>query len=268
MFFQDFLQFPFLQRAVVASVLIAPMLAGLGVFVTLRGMALFGEGIAHASLAGIAIAVLAGVAPLPIAIAWAVLVALALFWFERKTRLSSDTLIGIAFTASMALGVVLMSMTKGYQPELMTYLFGNVLAIGMMDVYAIAALFVMMGLWLWRVFRPLTFLSLSEETAAVSGIRTQWHTLALYVMLAIATVLGVKILGIILISALLIIPPATSRLITGSFKSYFFAAIVLSEIAVLAGLFISYQFNLPSGASIVLVSTALFFFGLIFKRRI
>ena len=112
MFFQDLLQFPFLQRAVMASVLIAPMLASLGVFVTLRGMALFGEGIAHASLAGIAIAVLAGMAPLPIAIAWAIFVALALFWFERKTRLSSDTLIGIAFTASMALGVVLMSLTK------------------------------------------------------------------------------------------------------------------------------------------------------------
>src|SRR3989338_3457600 len=258
MFFQDLLQFPFLQRAVMASVLIAPMLASLGVFVTLRGMALFGEGIAHASLAGIAIAVLAGMAPLPIAIAWAIFVALALFWFERKTRHSSDTLIGIAFTASMALGVVLMSLTKGYQPELLTYLFGNILAISITDVYAIAGLFLVMGFWLWRVFRPLTLLSLSEETAAVSGIRTQWHTLALYVMLAITTVLGVKILGIILISALLIIPPATSRLLTGSFKSYFYAAVVLSEFAVIIGLFLSYQFNLPSGASIVLVSTALF----------
>ena len=135
-------------------------------------------------------------------------------------------------------------------------------------MYAIAGLFLVMGFWLWRVFRPLTLLSLSEETAAVSGIRTQWHTLALYVMLAITTVLGVKILGIILISALLIIPPATSRLLTGSFKSYFYAAVVLSEFAVIIGLFLSYQFNLPSGASIVLVSTALFFLGLIFKRKV
>jgi len=267
MFLEDLLQFPFLQRAVMASVMIAPMLASLGVFVTLRGMALFGEGIAHASLAGIAIAVLAGVAPLPVALAWAIFVALALFWFERKTRLSSDTLIGIAFTASMALGVVLMSLTKGYQPELITYLFGNILAIGMADVYAIAGLFFVMGIWLLKVFRPLTLLSLSEETAAVAGIRTQRHTLVLYVMLAIATVLGVKILGIILISALLIIPPASSRLMTGTFKSYFFVAVALSEVAVLAGLYLSYQFNLPSGASIVLVSTALFFLGLLFRRK-
>lgn len=251
--------YPFMQRALLSGVLLALVLASLGIFVTLRKMAFFGDGIAHASLAGIAIALLAGVAPLPVALAWAIFVALLIYWLERRTRLPSDTLIGIFFTASMALGVVLMSFSRGFQPEIISFLFGSILSIRTLDAVVIALIsFVILG-WLAVSFRQLVFMSLSEESAKVSGIRVEPQKVLLYVALALATVLGVKMLGIILVSALLIIPPATARLLSGHFRSYVVLSLVLSEIFVILGLVLSFLYDLPSGAVIVLVGTAGFF---------
>lgn len=247
-----------MQRAIIAGLILGILLASLGVIATLRKMSFFGEGVAHASLAGIAVAMLADVAPLPIAIIWSVLVALIIYWLERSTKLHSDTVIGILFTASMAFGVILMSQTAGYQPELISFLFGSILAIRSIDLYIIGGLALIIMLWFVPSIKQLTYLSLSEESATVSGIKTKTQTLLFYIALSIATVLGVKILGIILVSALLILPAATGRLLSKSFKSYFTVSIIISEITILLGLFLSYIKDLPSGASIVLVGTAFF----------
>lgn len=249
---------PFMVRALVSGAILAALLASLGVFVTLRKMAFFSDGIAHASLAGIAIAVLAGLAPLPVALAWAVVIAPLIWKLERDTRLPSDTVIGIFFTASMALGVVLMSFSKGYQPDLVSYLFGSILAIRTVDVAITAALGAAIMAWLVASFRQVTYLSLAEESAVVSGIRVDAHTVALYVALAVATVLGVKVLGIVLVSALLVLPAAASRMLSGSFKEFFIGSILLAELMMLAGLVLSFAYDLPSGATIVLVGSAVF----------
>ncbi len=259
MVFLQMFSYPFMQRAFLAGALLALLLAGLGIFVTLRRMAFFGDGIAHSSLAGIAIAVLAGLAPLPVALAWAVLVALFIYRLERSTRLASDTLIGIFFTASMALGIVLMSFTKGYQPELVSYLFGSILAIQSVDLAIIAVLAAAIGGWLIWSSRSLIYMSLAPEPAEVAGVPVGRNTLILYVALAAATVLGVKILGIILISALLVLPSATSLLLTSSFRSYLIVALVLAEIMMFVGLMLSFLYDLPSGATVILLGTAMFF---------
>ncbi len=259
MVFLQMFSYPFMQRAFLAGALLALLLAGLGIFVTLRRMAFFGDGIAHSSLAGIAIAVLAGMAPLPVALAWAVLVALFIYRLERSTRLASDTLIGIFFTASMALGIVLMSFTKGYQPELVSYLFGSILAIQSVDLAIIAVLAAAIGGWLIWSSRSLIYMSLAPEPAEVAGVPVGRNTLILYVALAAATVLGVKILGIILISALLVLPSATSLLLTSSFRSYLIVALVLAEIMMFVGLMLSFLYDLPSGATVILLGTAMFF---------
>ncbi|MFH1632008.1 MAG: metal ABC transporter permease, partial [bacterium] len=135
----ELLTYPFMQRALIAGAILGVLLASLGVLATLRKMAFFGEGVAHASLAGIAIAVLAGFTPLPFAIAWAVLIAVIIYTLERATKLPSDTLIGILFTASMALGVILIGQTQGYQPELLSFLFGSILTIKSIDLIIIAS---------------------------------------------------------------------------------------------------------------------------------
>lgn len=254
------LALPFMQRALIAGVLLGALLAVLGVFATLRRMAFFGEGIAHASLAGVAIASLAGAVPLPVALAWSVGVAIIMFVIEKNTRLPRDTVLGILFTTSMALGVVIMSRIPGYQPELLNYLFGSILGISNTDIVilAVATAAILAGIAL--SFRSLVLLSLNEDAARVAGIRANATTLALYCALAIAMVLGAKMLGIILVSALLIIPAATARVLAGSLKQFVALAIIVAEIAVLTGIFLSYVGDLPPGSAIVLAAAV--FFGL------
>lgn len=261
----ELFSFPFMQRALVAGAILGVVLASLGIFVTLRKMSFFGDGIAHSSLAGIAIAVLTGLSPLPVALAWGLLVALLIFWLERSTKLPSDTLIGIFFTASMALGVVLMSFTEGYRPELLTFLFGNILAVQTADLLLIAAVSAAIMVWYVTSFRHLTYMSLSEESALVAGIPVALQTATLYVALALATVLGVKILGIVLVSALLVLPSATSRMLTTSFRGHVVASVAIAEVVIFLGLLVSFRYDLPSGATIILVGTAMFFFAALLR---
>jgi zinc transport system permease protein len=261
----EMISYPFMQRALLAGIMLAALLAALGIFVTVRKMAFFGDGIAHSTLAGLAIAMLAGWSPLPVAMVWAVAVALLIWWLEYKTRLSSDTVIGILFTASMALGVVLMSFSKGYQPELVSFLFGSVLAIRSLDLVYIMIVGTIILVWLISSFRQIAYMSLSEDQAAVSGVPVKRQTIMLYVALAMATVLGVKMLGIILVSALLILPAATSRLLISTFQRHIFVSILLAEIMVMLGLFVSFQHDLPSGATIILIGTIMFVIAALIK---
>lgn len=253
------LSYPFMQRAFATGLMLGLLLASLGVLATLRKMAFFGEGVAHASLAGIALAIFTGVAPLPIAIAWAILIAVIIYALERSTRLSSDTLIGILFTASMALGVIIMSQSPGYQPELISFLFGSILAIAPEDIMIIAAFTAIILIWFSTSLKQLTYIAFNQDAAAIAGQNVKTQTLLLYIALAIATVLGVKILGIILVSALLVLPPATGRLVSKSFKSYLWMSLLTSEIVIIVGLTLSYFYNTPSGATIVLSGAGLFF---------
>src|SRR3989338_1259511 len=263
----EILTFPFMQRALMAGVMIALLLSALGVFVVARRMAFFGDGIAHASLAGIALGLLAGVAPLPIAVAYAVLVALLIYWLERTTPLSSDTIIGILFTASMALGVVLLSLIPGFQPELISFLFGNILTIQTLDIWLVTLLSFAILAWLFTYKRSILFASIDSDSAIVSGIRAETHTLILYLTLSVSVVLGVKILGIVLVSALILIPAATSRLLSRSFHAFLVTAIIVGELTVIIGLLLSFLINAPSGAVIILVGTTVFFLTAILTMR-
>ncbi|HBU27794.1 TPA: manganese transporter [Candidatus Uhrbacteria bacterium] len=267
----EILSFPFMQRALVTGILIGLLLATLGIFVLMRNMAFFGDGIAHASLAGIALGILTGVAPLPVAIIYAIVVALIIYGLERSTRLSSDTIIGILFTASMALGVVLLAATPGFQPELVSFLFGNILTITFTDIVLIGSFATLILVWLLGWHRHLTYATLDPDSATIAGINTQLHTILLYIALAVSVVLGVKILGIVLISALLIIPAATSSLLTGTFKSFFWISGLLSVVVIVLGLLLSFFIDAPSGATIILVAASVFFLAALgshlLKRR-
>lgn len=249
---------PFMQRAVVAGVILGLTLASLGVIATLRNMSFFGEGIAHASLAGIAIAILAGFAPLPVALLWGILVAICIYIFESSTIIASDSLIGIFFTASMALGIILMHLVPGYQPELMSFLFGSILAIKTVDVYLIVSLGILITAWFLYNKNDLVYAALHEEGAQIAGAPVKIQTITFYIMLAITIVLGVKMLGIILVSALLILPSASAKLISTSFTSHVYTTMIFGVISVLLGLLVSVLLNIPSGATIVLAGTVLF----------
>ncbi len=261
----EILQLPFMQRALVAGVLLAFLLALLGIFVVLRNMAFFSDGIAHASLAGVAAGIVLSLNPLLTAIVVSALFAAIIFFLQKKYKLSGDTAIGILFTSGMALGVLLISTQPGYQPELMSFLFGNILAITNTELIIIGVFTVLIALLVFVYLKTLILVSLDEETAKISGTKVDVFQLLSNVILAVAVVLGIKVFGIILVSALLIIPVATAKLFSSSFKKLVIISVVLSEIIVISGIFASYYYDLPTGPTIVLTGTVLFVIAAVYN---
>ncbi len=261
----DLLLQPFMLRALAAGLTVAVLSGALGVLVGARKLAFFGDGIAHASLAGIAIAILAGFAPLPVAMLWAIAVALAIWRLERSTKLPADSLVGVFFTASLSLGVVLLSFSKGYRPELLSYLFGTVLAVRTTDLIITLGVAAVVLLWLsWR-WRPLAFAAVAEDSARAAGVPVERDTACLYVALAITAVLGAKLLGVALVSALLVIPAATSRMLAHSLRGHLIGSVALAVGVVFVGVASSAALDLPTGASVVLVAAIGFFVAAISK---
>jgi zinc transport system permease protein len=254
----EMLQLPFMQRAILAGLVLGILLAYMGIFVILRKMAFFSDGIAHAALAGAAIGLLTRFSPLISALVFSMFLAGLIYWLEKKSSLSSDAIIGILFTSGMALGVVLISLRQGYQPELIGYLFGNILAIRRQDLALIIVLAVLIMAFILSHKRKLTLLALDREMAYMAGINPDLYQLLLYLMLACALVLGIRVLGVVLVSAILIIPVSTARLLSRSFKALTWWTVAIAEFTVLAGLLLAYFLNLPAGALIVLTGSTLF----------
>lgn len=262
--FLTLFQYPFMQRALVGGVLVAAVFGVLGVYTVLRKMSFFGDGIAHASLAGIAIGLALSVNPLATAMVFSVIIAALMFVFEKKSRLASDAVIGILFTFSMALGVFLMSFRRGYQPDVLTYLFGNILTIQTSELVILGVVTVAILALVMRYRKVLLFFTLDPDGAHVSGIHTNIVHLAFHIMLAIAVVMAVKVVGIVLVAALLILPASTAKLISGSFSAEIRNSFALSELMVILGLVASAFFDVPSGATIILIGFAIFLFVLLF----
>lgn len=262
----EILTLPFMQRAFIAGISLGALLACMGMFVVARRISFFGDGIAHASLAGVAIGIVAGLNPFLTALLTGVIVAIGIYILERKTRIASDALIGLIFTTSLALGVVLLSLRSGYQPELISFLFGNILTLTRIDVLLITLFSVSIISILAMTFKQFALVVFDRTTAWLRGLPVKTFEFLFYVILAIAVVLGVKLLGIILVSALLIIPPTAAKLVARSLTSLIVISVVLAEVAVISGLTLSYYLDLPSGATIILVSALLFFVILIAQK--
>lgn len=248
----------FMQKAFIAGFLLALVLSFLGVFVTLKRVSFFGDGIAHASLAGIALGIITGFSPFVVALLIGVLFGAGVYLLEHRTKLPSDTIIGILFTTGMAVGVILLSLQAGYQPDLISFLFGNILAIQTSDLFIIGSVGGAIFIYFLLMYRRYALLIFDPDEAWLKGLPVQVLDFIFYVVLALAVVLGVKLLGIVLVSALLIIPAASAKLVTSSFRSLIVVSILLGELAVFTGLVTSYIFDLPSGAVVILISTAIF----------
>jgi len=265
----DIFSYPFMIRAIIAGVLSALLLGSLGVFVVSRKMSFVGDGLAHASLAGVALALLVGWAPVPVAMIVAVVLALLIYVMEHKAAVSSDMAIGIVFTTGMALGVLLMHFQTGFQPELISFLFGNILAVTQADLWLIAGVGAIILIVLGMISKRLTFITLDKEGAYLAGLNPERYIIFLYVAVALAIVMSIQLVGIVLVSALLIIPSATSRLFSHTFKQFQILASISAVVSVLLGLVVSFYLDWPSGATIILTASTIFFVSgiLRFTRR-
>jgi zinc transport system permease protein len=250
--------YPFMQRALLTGVLVGIITSLLGVLVVLRRSAFFGDAIAHASLAGVAMGVLTGWHPLLTAAGVSVGISMSLHLMERHTRLALDTVLGFILPFFMALGVLLLSLKPGYQPELMSFLFGSILTVSRASLILIAVVtLVVLGVFLR--FRPqLVFATFDEEAAQLSGIRVGLILTGYYVLLALVIIASIRTVGIILVNALLIIPAATAKMLARSLAHMFVLTPLLGTTSVVGGIVSSYYLDLPSGPAVVVFAGLLF----------
>ena len=251
------LSFPFMQRALLAGILVGAITSLLGVLVVLRRSAFFGDAIAHASLAGVAVGVLAGWPPLLPAAGVGVGLAMTLHMAERRTRLALDTVLGFVLPFFMALGVLLLSFKPGYQPELVSFLFGSILTVSRASLGAIAGIAVIVLGFFLRFRHQVIFAAFDEEAAQLAGVRVGWMLTGYHILLALVVIASIRTVGVILVNALLIIPAATAKMLAHSLVHMCVLTPLLGMLSVLGGIMISYYLDLPSGPTIVVLSGVL-----------
>lgn len=252
------LQYAFVQRALLAAVLVALVCASVGVFVVLRGLAFLGDAIAHAAFPGVVIAFLLKVNIVIGGSVAAVLSALAIGAVARRSGLKEDTAIGVVFSGMFALGIVLFSSIRTYTGDLLGILFGDVLGVtaDQLAVAAVTAAVVLVALWI--VWRQLVFVSFDPIGAAAAGLNTLRYDTLLLGLIGLAIAVSVQIVGVVLVVAMLVTPAATARLVAQDLRTLVIAALVIAVGSSIAGIWLSYYVNAASGGTIVLVATTMF----------
>ncbi len=258
--------YEFMQRALVAGVVAAVLCGVIGIYVILNRIVFIGGGIAHTAFGGIGLGYLLGMDPLLFAVLFSVAAALGIGAISDRSRVSEDTAIGVFWAAGMSLGIVFVSFSRGYAPDLFDYLFGNILAVSWGDVLLISALTLAMLILVALFYKDLLILSFDAGYCEAVGLPTKELRLLLLCMVALSIVVLIKIVGIILVIALLTIPGAIGRQHARSIKRIMALSIFLGGAFVLVGLVVSYQLNIPSGATIILAAAATFFASTILAR--
>jgi zinc transport system permease protein len=258
----EILSYGFIQRALLAGTLIAVLCSVLGVFLVLRRLSLIGDGLAHVTFGSTAIALafkLYSAASLLVSLPVVLLASLGILKLTEKARLSGDAAIGIVSAVGISAGIMLASVGGGYNVDLLSYLFGNILSITYEEVLIAAALFCVVMVLLCLFFNDLLAITFNEELARVSGVRTNLINAVLVMLTALSVVLAMKLVGIMLISSLLILPAVSALQLARSFKACIALAALQGCLSVVAGIFVSFVSNLPTSATIVMIN--LLFFG-------
>ena len=251
------LSYPFMQRAMVAGLMVAFLASYYGVFVVQRGLSFLGDGLAHSAFGGVALGLLLNREPLMVAVPFTVFVSLAITWVRQRTTLASDTVIGIFFALSMAAGIIFLSLKKDYTADAFSYLFGSILAISGTDLWVTGAV-VLLALAIQPLWGRWAYATFDRELAMADRVPVLLDEYLLSMLLAVTIVISVKVVGVVLISAFLVIPAASSRLLARRFATMTWLSILFGVVSTVAGLWGSYWLDVPSGATIVLVQAAVF----------
>jgi ABC-type Mn2+/Zn2+ transport system permease subunit len=255
-------QFDFMQRAFAAALIVGALCSTMGTYVVLRKLAFIGDGLAHASFAGIAIAYLreanywigAGIAT--------VVTALGIGYIHHRTKLAVDTIIGVMFTTAFALGIFLLSRSERATVDLQSYLFGNILGVGPFDLAMVVVLGALVAIVIGALWRPLLYTSFDPVVSQAAGIRTRAVDDALLVVLALTIIVSLQLVGIVLVAALLVTPAAAAAQLTKRFVPMMLLSCAFGMFSAAGGLYASYWLRAASGATIVLVATLVFFAAL------
>lgn len=269
MLLTEIFTYGFMQRALLSGLLVGILCAVLGVFLVLRRLSLIGDGLSHVTFGSVALALALHTKPLYVTVAALPAVLLSSLGILRLTdrmKIYGDAAIGIVSAAGIAGGVVLAAVSGGFNVDLFSYLFGNILAISSGEVLLAVALFILVIGVVIFFYQQLFAITFDEELARSSGIKVERINALLALLTALTVVLAMKVVGIMLVSALLIIPPVTALQISRGFRATLFTAAAISALSVAAGIIISFMLNLPTGALIVLLNIVLLLLAISWRK--
>lgn len=254
----DALQLGFLQNALVGGLLVSLICGLLSSFIVLRRLAFIGAGISHSAFGGVALGFLLQLDPFWTGLGFAIAVGFLIEWIQSRGRIPEDTAIGIFFAAAMAIGVIFLHYSSTYNADVFGILFGNILAIGPKQLYQVLAVAVVVLGFLACFYKELVFISFDEETAWICGLPVALLRYLFLGILSLTIIVSIYLVGIILVSALLVIPAAIARQFTKRLHLMVGGAALVAVLATIGGLALSFWIDLPSGAAIVMLLTLLF----------
>jgi len=255
----EILTYDFMQRALVAAFLVGLAAPMVGVFLVQRRLSLIGDGMGHVALAGVAVGVITNQAPVLTALVFAVLAAVGIELVRARGRTSGDVALAVMFYGGIALGVVVFGMSQNGTPtNIDSYLFGSIATTTDTDLAVFAALAVVVVAVTWALRPRLFAVANDEEYARATGMRVTALNITLAVLTAVTVVVAMRVVGLLLISALMIVPNATAQLVAGSFRSAIRTAVIIGAVCSVGGVTTSFYADSPSGGTIVLLTIALF----------
>jgi zinc transport system permease protein len=252
------LQFEFIRNALLAGLMASIICGIMGVLVVVNRIVFLSGGIAHAAYGGIGIAFYFGWPYLPSTIIFSLLIAMLMAGVSLKVKHRSDTIIGVIWALGMALGIILIDLTPGYNVDLMSYLFGSILTVPQSDIIIMAVLSIFITLSVGYFYKDLLALSYDEEFARIRGVPVKGLYFSLIGLLAVTIVMMIQIVGLILVIALLTIPPFIVEKYAKSLLQMMVGSSLLGTLFTIVGLWLSYKYNLTSGASIIMVAGIIF----------
>ena len=261
-----FLSYSFMQRAVIAGSFIAALCAILGVFLVLRRLSLIGDGLSHVTFGALALGLFLKVTPMYVALPLVVLSSLGIMKLTDAQHIYGDAAIGIVSALGIAVGILLVSVTKGFNIDLFSYLFGNILAITKAEVWMSIILAITVIMIVAFYYYDLVVVTFDEECAQAEGINTKAVNKVLVVLTAVTVVLAMKVVGIMLVSALLILPTVTALQVAKGFRMTLLVAVITAVLSVWIGITLSFFLDWPSGATIVLVNFTLFIISYLSRK--
>ncbi len=263
----EIFQYSFMIRAFMAGIMIALTAPLIGHFLVIRRFSLIADTLSHVALAGVAIGLITGTTPLVSTVILTVIASLAIEKLRVSNKLPGDAVLAMFLPGGLALSIVLLSLAHGFNANLFSYLFGSITTVRDSEIWLILGLGIATVVTLVILQKKLLYAAFDEESASVGGVRVGVVNIALMVLTAITVSLAMRVVGVLLIGALMVIPVVTSIQIAKSFRQSLYLSVVFALLSVVTGLVLAYYLNLPGGGAIVLVSLGIFTTVAVFGRR-
>jgi zinc transport system permease protein len=263
---ETLLTYGFMRNAVLAAILVSIACGIVGTLVVVRKMVFVSGGIAHAAFGGIGLGYFLGINPVLTAIPFSLLSAIAIGVMNKKGKLSEDSATGILWAVGMALGVLFVGLTPGYAPDLHGYLFGSILTVPLSDIFIMIVLDTIIVATVFFLYKEFQALSYDEEFSEITGVPTRVLYFLLLCLIGLSVILLMRVVGIVLVIALLTIPTAIVRQFCRKLNRLMAYSTLIAVILTMTGLWLSFLLDLPSGATVVLVLASAFLFSALIKR--